>query len=95
MNCYFIANIKIKDELEYKKYLDKADEIFKKFKGKYLVVDNNPDVLEGNWRYSRVVVISFKTKKDFYNWYNSEDYKEILKHRLNAADCDSILTKEI
>ncbi len=29
----------------------------------------------------------------FNNWYDSEDYKEILKFRLNAAKCDTILIK--
>ncbi|MCB0731797.1 MAG: DUF1330 domain-containing protein, partial [Ignavibacteriae bacterium] len=31
MNYYFIANIKINDENEYKKYLEKVDDIFEKY----------------------------------------------------------------
>ncbi len=47
---YFIANIKIKDEDEYTKYLNKADEMFSKYNGKYLAVDSKPIILEGNWK---------------------------------------------
>ena len=93
MSYYFIAQIKINDDVEYQKYIDKAGEIFKKYNGEYLSVDNSPVILEGKWDYTRTVLIKFKSKNDFENWYNSSEYKEILAHRLKAADCDTILTK--
>jgi len=93
MPYYFIANIKIFDETEYKKYLIKSGEVFSKYNGEYLVVDNNPEVLEGNWKYSRTVIIKFDTKPDFEKWYNSSEYKEILKYRLSSSTCDTILVK--
>lgn len=91
MSHYFIAQIKIHDTSEYQKYLDKAEEIFKKFNGKYLAVDNHPLVLEGSWDYTRTVLIWFPTSTDFNNCYHSAGYQSILKHRLNAADCNSVL----
>jgi uncharacterized protein (DUF1330 family) len=91
MSNYFIANIRIKDEEEYQKYIEKADDIFKKYRGDYLAVDDHPKVLEGSWGYTRTVLIRFEEKTDFENWYNSIEYQTILKHRLNAADCDTIL----
>lgn len=91
MSHYFIANIKINNEDEYKEYLNEADEVFSKYNGKYLAVDNKPIMLEGNWKYSRTVLIKFNTLEDFNNWYHSEDYQRILKHRLTAAKCDTIL----
>ena len=93
MNYYFIAQIRIKDSNTYQKYIDNADKIFSKYKGEYLAVDNSPEILEGDWDYTRTVMIRFKSKADFYYWYNSKDYQEILKYRLNAADCDTILVK--
>jgi len=93
MSYYFIAQIRIKDDIEYQKYIDKAGYIFKKYKGEYLSVDNNPQILEGDWDYTRTVLIRFNNKKDFNGWYNSSDYQNIIKHRLKAADCDTILIK--
>lgn len=93
MDYYFIAQIKIKDNEEYQKYIDKSGEVFKLYKGKYLSVDNNPEIIEGDWNYTRTVLIKFENKDDFKAWYNSDDYQKILKHRLNAADCDTILIK--
>ena len=93
MDYYFIAQIRIIDNHEYQKYIDKSGEIFKKYNGEYLSVDNKPIVLEGQWDYTRTVLIKFSSKSDFENWYNSDDYQEILKSRLKGADCDTILIK--
>ncbi len=93
MGYYFIANIKIRDNEGYQKYINKADEVFAKFNGKYLAVDNQPKVIEGKWNYTRAVIIEFKTESDFKKWYNSKEYQEILNYRLNNSDCDTILIK--
>jgi uncharacterized protein (DUF1330 family) len=93
MSYYFIVRINIVDSSEYQKYLAKAGEIFKKYKGEYLVVDDEPLVLEGNWDSVRTVLIRFSSRKDFWDWYYSEDYQQILKHRLSAAECNAILAK--
>jgi len=95
MDYYFIAQIKINDEIEYQKYIDKAGSVFKKHNGEYLSIDNEPVTLEGKWDYTRTVLIKFESKKDFEDWYNSAEYKEILALRLKAADCDTILAKAL
>lgn len=95
MSYYFVAQIRIKDEIEYQKYIDKAGDIFKKYNGTYLCVDNEPVILEGKWDYTRTVLIEFNSKKDFEDWYNSNECKEILVFRLKAADCDTLLVKEL
>jgi uncharacterized protein (DUF1330 family) len=93
MSYYFIAQIKINDEIEYQKYIDNSEDIFRKYNGEYLSVDNEPVILEGEWDYTRTVLIKFKSKNDFKDWYNSDEYKKILAYRLKAADCDTILIK--
>ena len=47
MSFYFLASIKIRDEAEYQKYLNRSGEIFAKYNGEYLAVDNEPEILEG------------------------------------------------
>ena len=91
MSAYFIANIRIKDDNEYQKYLERVDKVFNKYDGKYLVVDNSPTILEGKWEYSRLVLIEFPDKNSLEKWYYSDDYQEILKYRLLAAECDTII----
>ncbi len=91
MSVYFMASIRMKSEQGYERYLEHSEKIFNRYRGTYLAVDDKPEVLEGEWNYSRAVLISFDTRKDFNAWYRSEEYQEILRHRLFAAECDSIL----
>lgn len=91
MSVYFMANILICNDQEYQFYLDRSEEIFARYKGSYLAVDNSPEVLEGEWKYSRAVLIRFDKKEDFDAWYRSDEYQEILKYRLAASECDTIL----
>lgn len=93
MPCYFAAQIRINDPVEYDKYVQKVDEVFSLFNGNYLAVDESPVVLEGSWNYTRSVLIRFNSEKDFEDWYYSDNYQEILKHRLNASVCDTILIR--
>ena len=93
MNHYFIANIRINNQDEYQKYLDKVDEVFDKYNGEYLAVDESPVILEGKWNFTKSVLIKFNNRKDFDDWYYSNDYQDILKYRLASADSDAILVK--
>ena len=62
MKHYFVAQIKIHDPDEYDKYLENFDDIFSKFKGEYLAIDESPTLLEGNWDYTKSVLIKFGSK---------------------------------
>lgn len=91
MAHYFSAQISIHNQEEYDRYLESFDDIFARHKGTILAVDDSPTVLEGEWKYTRSVLIKFDTREDFEAWYFSRDYQQIIKYRLNAAKCDTIL----
>lgn len=91
MKHYFVAQIRVNDPIVYEKYLENFDEIFSKFKGKYLAIDESPVLLEGKWDYTKSVLVEFGSKNEFEDWYYSVEYQKILKYRLKAAKCDTIL----
>lgn len=93
MSVYFMAQITIRDHDEYEKYLAGVDEVFAKFNGRYLAVDDSPEVLEGSPRGGRVVLIEFPGREELLRWYESPEYQDILRHRLMAAQCDTLLIK--
>lgn len=95
MSVYFIANIKINNAQEYDKYLKDCDEVFAKYNGEYLAVDEKPVILEGEWDYTRAVLIRFPSDADLRCWYESEEYQEILKYRLTSAKCDTLIISGI
>ena len=63
------------------RYLQASDGVFSKYRGKYLAADDSPAVLEGEWSYTRFVLIEFPTEKDLREWYGSAEYQEILSYR--------------
>jgi uncharacterized protein (DUF1330 family) len=93
MNSYFIAQIEIHDWNEYELYLKGFDRIFCKFKGEVVAVDDNPTVLEGNWPYTRIVIIRFPSRAEAMQWYESSDYQQLVKHRHKASKADIIIAE--
>ena len=65
MANYFVAQIRINDHEEYEKYLENFDEIFSKYKGEYLAIDESPTLLEGEWDYTKAVLLKFNSKEEF------------------------------
>lgn len=93
MAYFFSAQIRIHNPEEYDRYLENFDDIFSRHKGTILAVDETPTILEGEWDYTKTVLISFPAREDFEDWYFSRDYQQIIKYRLNAAECNTILIK--
>ena len=50
MSSYFVAQINVHDYQEYEKYLESFDDIFSRYKGEYLAIDESPTLLEGEWQ---------------------------------------------
>jgi len=57
MSAYIIGLIEIHDRDEYNKYQAGFREIFSKYGGEILVVEETPTLLEGEWPHTRTVVI--------------------------------------
>ena len=81
MSVYIVASIKVEDWNEYGKYQAGFLDIFAKYKGELLAVSDTPRVIEGEWPYTRAVVIRFPNEDEARRWYESPEYQAITKHR--------------
>lgn len=88
---YFSAHIRIHDNAEYARYLDRYDEAFAGTGGEVLAVDDAPRTLEGAPPAGRVVLIRFPDEAAFRSWYDSPAYREIVVHRQAASKTDAQL----
>ena len=93
MSVYIIARFKIHNRSEYDTYSAGFSEIFNKFDGKMLSVDEDPMVLAGVWDDTRSVIIEFPSQQSALAWMNSDDYQAIAKHRDAGSTANSILVK--
>ena len=93
MSVYIIARFNIHDRSQYDKYESGFAEVFKKFDGKMLSVDEDPMLLMGEWQDTRSVIIEFPCKKSALAWMTSDEYQAIAKHRDAGSTANSILVK--
>ena len=91
MRVYLVGNIDIHDREGYSKYEAGFMEVFQKFNGKLLAVDENQKTIEGEWPATRTVIIEFPSKDDAMAWYESDAYQNLKQHRLDASSGDSVL----
>ena len=59
MSVYIIAQLKFTRRELYDRYQSRFMGVFKKFRGKLLVADAHPVVLEGEWPRDKVVIMEF------------------------------------
>jgi uncharacterized protein (DUF1330 family) len=95
MSVYAIAQLWIHDRVAYGRYVNRFMEIFKKYKGRVLVADENPVIVEGAWDGDKVVVVSFPDEVAYREWAESPEYLEIAKDRKAGAKTVIVLVKEI
>jgi uncharacterized protein (DUF1330 family) len=91
MPAYIIALEVINDRDEFDKYRAGVHDVLKKYQGEIIVSNEDVEVFEGKWPYTKTVVVRFPSIEQAKRWYNSEEYREVLQHRLRAADTDLVL----
>ena len=85
MPVYIVASIRITDRAEYDKYQAGFMEIFAKYRGELLGVSDAPQVLEGEWPFTRAVLLRFPDEAEARRWYESPEYQELSRHRWNGS----------
>ena len=95
MAAYFIFNHKVLDSDKLNNdYLPKALETMVSFSPEVLVVDQNAEIIEGNTEENRMVILKFKNRDEAKAWYNSTEYQNIIKLRLDSVDGRAMLCDE-
>jgi uncharacterized protein (DUF1330 family) len=85
MSAYFLALIDIHDQAGYERYLAGFDEVFERYEGRVLAVEDAPRVLEGQWPAARTVLIEFPSEAELRRWYASPEYQRLALHRREAS----------
>jgi len=86
MSVYIIAQLKFTRRELYDRYQSRFMDVFKKFKGKVLVADAHPVVLEGDWPRDKVVILEFPDDASAQEFHLSPEYQEIAVDRKAGAD---------
>ena len=83
MAAYLLVDIaNIRDERTYADYRARVSQGLVAAGGRYLARGGAVDILEGDWRPERLVILEFPSVEAAKSWYTSEDYQEALAIRL-------------
>jgi uncharacterized protein (DUF1330 family) len=91
MPVYVLAELTIEDRAEYGRYEAGFMDVFQRFHGELLVVDENPVVVEGAWPHTRTVLIRFPDAAEAERWYRSAEYQAIAQHRFRASRANAVI----
>lgn len=91
MSSYFLAHINIHQPAAYEQYLAGFDEIFARYQGRVLAVEDHATVLEGKWATQRTVLIQFPNTAELRRWYDSSEYQRLAEFRRRASTADIVI----
>ncbi len=87
MPAFLIADITASDMEKYQasSYLDVIPDIAARYRGVYRARGGATEVLEGDWRPKRLVIIEFPSMGDLLAFYNSSEYRPFKELRQRHA----------
>ena len=91
MKGYLIAQINVKNLDNYQEYLKNVTPIAQQFGAEYIIRAGKFEIMEGQWPYSRNVVIKFPSYEKAKEFYNSKEYAPIKKIRIDNAENNLII----
>ena len=86
MKAYLIADTNVTDPQRYEEYKRQVKPLIERFGGSYVVRGGPHDVLEGDWRPTRLVVLEFPDMASLRAWYDSPEYEPLKVLRQGAAE---------
>jgi uncharacterized protein (DUF1330 family) len=93
MTVYIIAQLKFTRREIYDRYQARFADVFRKFRGRLLVAEENPMVLEGAFERDKVVVLEFPDKDAAMEFQDSPEYAEIAVDRKAGAEAVVVMVR--
>jgi uncharacterized protein (DUF1330 family) len=85
MTAYYIGEHSITDAEAFDLYLSKVIPMIERAGGRYLTKPGSQEILEGDWKPNRVVIIEFPDLAAAKSWYESREYRPLIALRQKAA----------
>ena len=93
MTVYIIAQLKFTRREVYDRYQARFADVFRKFRGRLLVAEEKPLVLEGAFERDKVVVLEFPNREAAMEFQDSPEYAEIAVDRKAGADAVVVMVR--
>jgi len=91
MAAYVVCDIEVTDPAGYEGYKALSGASVEQYGGRFLVRGGEVDILEGEWRPSRFVLIEFDDVEAARRWYGSPEYSQAREIRQEASKASFVL----
>jgi uncharacterized protein (DUF1330 family) len=95
MPAYVIANVTVKDAARYEDYRRLVSATVEKYGGRFIARGGAIEVLEGDWRPNRLVLLEFPSMDRAREWWTSPDYTEAKLIRQAASEGTLLLLEGV
>lgn len=85
MTAYLVAHLDVHDADAFGRYRERVAPLVDRFGGRYRIRGGRAEVLEGEWRVARLVVIEFQSRDAARLFYDSPEYQELIPLRQQGA----------
>ena len=91
MAAYIVTQIEITDPETFETYRAQVPPILKKYGGEFIVRGGDREVLEGDWPWSRMVILKFPDREAAKAWHASAEYQGPKALRQAASKANMIV----
>jgi uncharacterized protein (DUF1330 family) len=95
MPAFVIVDIHIHDLQAYEKYKQLTPASIAAFGGRFVVRGGATEIVEGDWKPGRLVVLEFDDMETARKWWSSESYEVAKKIRQSAASTNMIFVEGV
>lgn len=85
MSSFVLVEVDIHDPEVYEEYKKLTPGSIEPFGGKFVIRGLPVQVMEGEWKHDRLVLLEFPNKEKALEWYNSDDYQKAKNIRQKAS----------
>ena len=94
--AFVVITIKsVKDHEAFQQYAVKVKTLIERHGGRYLAIDKEPELRDGQWPFIRTVVVGFPSLEAAKGWYDSPEYREIIPLRKRAIDANIVMVRDL
>jgi uncharacterized protein (DUF1330 family) len=91
MAAYCLVDVReVMDPAGWADYRSKVGVTVAAHGGRTIVVDANPQVIEGDWRPRQIIHLEFPSREAMQTWWDSPEYRAIVPIRTASARVDVV-----
>lgn len=94
MAAYFVVYQNVTHPEQYKEYFSAVVPVIDRCGGR-LIAQGTPEAVEGTMPWQRVVVLEWRSRQKFLDFWHSNEYAEIKKLRQGAADWQAAIIEGV